>query len=84
MTDLVDFHSTHVDPKELVVSTSFFQHLVSEEALSKCPYTRMYLLICQYTNEKVKGQAGGPSVAQFLEPNPDHEPVQEARLSGEP
>ena len=69
VTDLVDFHSATVDPKELTVSTAFFMVLVSEEALSKCPQTRLYLVICQYTAEKTKVQAGGPSVSQFLEPS---------------
>ena len=67
VTDLVDFHSHTVDPRELTVSTSFFQSLVSEEALSKCPQTRLYLVMTQYTMEKTRAQAGGPSVAQFLD-----------------
>ena len=37
VTDLVDFHSHNVDPKELTISTSFIQTLVKEEALRKCP-----------------------------------------------
>ena len=65
--DLVDFHSQQVDPQELTVSTSFFEILMSEEALGKCPYTRLALLLTQYTTEKTKVQAGGPSVSQFLE-----------------
>ena len=67
--DLVDFHAHHVDPKELCVSTSFIQSLVSEQSLVKCPYIRMYLVCTQYTTEKVKVQAGGPSVSMFLEPS---------------
>ena len=69
VTDLVDFHSQTVDPKELTVSTSFFQTLVAEEILSKCPHTRLHLVLTQYTSEKTRVQAGGPSVSQFLEPS---------------
>jgi hypothetical protein len=65
--DLVDFHSLTVDPKELTVSTSFFQTIVSEEALSKCPHTRLHLVISQYTTEKMRVMAGGPGVSMFLE-----------------
>ena len=66
--EIVDFHSQLVDPQEISVSIAFFQFLVSEEArLSQCPYTRMYLLLTQYTPEKVRVQAGGPGVCQFLE-----------------
>ena len=65
--ELVDFHAHTVDPKELCVSISFFELLVNEEALKKCPETRMALLLTQYTSEKVRFQAGGPSVSAFLE-----------------
>lgn len=51
MADLVDFHSQTVDPKELTVSTSFFQTLVSEESLATCPHTRLHLVLTQYTPE---------------------------------
>ena len=64
--DLVDFHSYTIDPKELTVSTRFFQMLTQEEALAKCPYTRMYLVVSQYCTEKTKAQAGGPGVSMFL------------------
>ena len=65
--EVVDFHSQTVDPQEISVSIAFFQFLVSEEVLSPFPYTRMYLLLTQYTPEKVRVQAGGPGVCQFLE-----------------
>ena len=65
--ELVDFHAHSVDPKELSVSMSFFQLLVTEEALKKCPETRMALLFTEYTSDKVRCQAGGPSVSAFLE-----------------
>ena len=67
ITELADFHAHTVDPKELCVSISFFELLVNEEALKKCPETRMALLYTQYTSEKVRFQAGGPSVSAFLE-----------------
>ena len=67
VTESVDLHSHSVDPRELAVSTSFFQSLMSEDALSKCPQTRLYLVMTQYTMEKTRAQAGGPSVAPFLD-----------------
>ena len=67
VTDLVDSHFHTVDLRELTVSTSFFQSLVSEEALPKCSQTRLYLVMTQYTLKKTRAQVGGPSVAQFLD-----------------
>ena len=64
---MVDFHCDVVDPKVLSISISFFQAVVSEESLKKCPFARLYLVITQYTTEKVRAQAGGPSVSQFLD-----------------
>ena len=49
------------------MSTSFFRTFVSEEALSKCPQTRLYLVMTQYTMEKTRAQASGVFVAQFLD-----------------
>jgi hypothetical protein len=49
------------------MSTSFFQSLVSEEVMSKCPQTRLCLVMTQPTMEKTRAQAGGPSVAQLLD-----------------
>ena len=65
--DLVDFHSTNVDPKELVVSTAFYQCLTSEPILQKCPYMRLSLVCTQYSTEKLRAQAGGASISCFLE-----------------
>ena len=67
--ELVDFHAEKVNPRELVISTSFFQLLVNEEVLVKFPHFKMYLILTQYTNEKVRQQASGPSQAGFIEPN---------------
>jgi hypothetical protein len=69
LKEIVDFHSVKVNPRELVVSGSFFQTLVGEEPLSKAPLLRMHILLTQYTNEKCKAQVGGPAHAQFLEPS---------------
>ena len=65
--DLQEYYSNTVDPRELCVSISFFALLEAEEPLRKCPQVRHYLVCTQYTNEKVKAQAGGPSVSLFLE-----------------
>ena len=65
---LVDFHSQTVDPKELTVSATFFANLVTEQILEKCPHTRLHIVMTQYTSEKTRLQAGGPSVSQFIDP----------------
>ena len=88
VSDLVDFHAHSVDPKELTISTSLFQTLVSEEALSMCSFSRLYLAITQYTTEKLRAQAGGPSVSQFLDigqilglcKKPDHLMIIETKI----
>ncbi len=61
--DLVDFHAHTVDPKELSVSTAFFQQIASEQTLAKYPYIRVYLVVSQYC----EAQANGPALSQFLE-----------------
>ena len=66
--ELQDFHSTSVDPKELVVSAHFFQGLNTGETLQKVPLTRHYLLLTQYTTEKCRPGLGG-ATAGFLEPS---------------
>jgi hypothetical protein len=65
--ELVDFHAMNVNPRDLVVSNVFFGTLVNEECLQKAPFLRHYLLLSQYTTEKTRAQAGGPSIAAFLE-----------------
>ena len=67
LTELVDFHSMKVNPRDLVVSNNFFQILVSEGGLLKTPYVRHYLLLTQYTLEKTRAFAGSASVASFLD-----------------
>ena len=69
MEDLVYFHSNAVDPKEVSVSTSLLHFLAMEQALTKCPYTRMHLVVSQYSNEKTKAQFGGPGLSMFLGTN---------------
>ena len=65
--DLNDFHSNSVDPRDLCVSIAFFSNLESEQAMKQCPQVRHFLLCSQYCTDKVKAQAAGPSVSQFLE-----------------
>ena len=67
LEDLTDFHSACVDPKQLCVSIAFYGALESEPALKKAPHLRLYLTSTQYTSEKVKTQAAGPAISQFLE-----------------
>jgi hypothetical protein len=66
--DLVDFHSDTVDPKEITISCSFLQMLCSEEALSKCPHTRVHLIMGQYSLDKVRAQSQGPSQGALFDP----------------
>ena len=66
VTDLAYFHSHTVDPRQLTANTSFCQNLVTEDALAKCPQTRLYLVMTQYTMEKTRAQVGGPVVAQLF------------------
>ena len=63
----MEYHSQTVDPKALTVGTQHVLFLVQEETLSNCPHTRLALAVAQYTDEKVKEQAGGPSISQFIE-----------------
>ena len=65
--DVNEFHSNFVDPRDLCVSIAFFSNLESEQAMKQCPQVRHFLLCSQYCTDKVKAQAGGPSVSQFLE-----------------
>ena len=65
--DLHEYHSNSVDPRELCVSQAFFGLVEAEEAQKKCPQVRHYMVCTQYTDEKLKAQAGGPAVSQFLE-----------------
>lgn len=67
VNELVDWHSANVDPGTLVVNPAFYQALVSEQELSKCPQFRHYCLQTQYTTEKVRQGANGPSSSNFLE-----------------
>ena len=67
LEDLSEFHSASVDPRQLCVSIAYYGALESEPALKKAPNLRLYLTSTQYTSEKVKTQAAGPAISQFLE-----------------
>ena len=66
--EFIEWHASEVNPKELVLSNSFFEILVGEAELTKHSLCRMYLVYLQYTMDKVVAQAGGPSKGAFLEP----------------
>ena len=68
VTELIDYHSEHVDPKELTMSIQFINSVCAEDALSKCPHVRLGLLQLQYNTEKTRANSSGPSFAAFLEP----------------
>ena len=67
--ELVDFHAQKVNPKDLVVSSNFFQTLAMEPGFHKSPNVRHYLTITQYTKEKTRASAGQPDTAAFLDPS---------------
>ena len=68
-TELVDYHSETVNPKELVISIAFLKTLTDEEVLKDLHCFRHYCIQAQYTNEKVRQQASGPALAAFIEPS---------------
>ena len=68
VTELIDYHSEHVDPKELTMSIQFIGSVCAEEALSKCPHVRLGLLQLQYNTEKTRANSSGPCFGAFLEP----------------
>ena len=47
IVDLADFHSQKVDPRELTVSTAFFNKVLQEPAFKQCPCLRHYLVTTQ-------------------------------------
>ena len=69
VSELIDWHSANINPKDLVVNNAFFETLISEEAFSSAPHLRVHLLQTQYTDEKVTGTSGGPSTSKFIEPS---------------
>ena len=67
VNELIDFHSSSINPRELVVSNLYYEALVTTAELETTPCLRHYLLLCQYTTDKVRQQAGGASVGAFVE-----------------
>ena len=65
--ELVDYHARNVNPREITVSNNYFATLVAEEGLQKAPFLKHYLLLSQYTPEKVRAQSAGPSICAFIE-----------------
>ena len=70
--ELVDYHAHKVNPKTLYVSISYFASIACR-GLDKCPLLRHYLLVVNYTTEKVTNQPSGIGLASFMEPK-DLEP----------
>ena len=66
VSELVDFHSVKVDPKDLIMPPSFFDHLANSTVLSKTPYLRHYLMLTNYTSDK-KEERAGQGVAKFIQ-----------------
>ncbi len=67
VTELVDYHSVMVNPRELVVSNRFFANLTKEAGFEKTLFVKHYLVLTQYTTEGATANAHGPSTAAFLE-----------------
>ena len=67
VNELIDFHAATVNPRNIVVTTQFFQFLSTEEGLKGHPYLRHYILVTQYTDEKTQARAAGPSFSVFLD-----------------
>ena len=49
--ELIDFHCQNINPKDLVVSSNFFQTLAIEAGFVSKPLVRHYLTLSQYTKE---------------------------------
>ena len=52
--ELIDFHCQTVNPKDIVVSSNFFQTLGIETGFQKSPLVRHYLTLTQYTKEPLQ------------------------------
>ena len=47
--DLVDYHSSHVDPREVSLSNVYICAIINEEVFQKCPHLRLQLIRTQYS-----------------------------------
>ena len=56
-----------MNPKELVITAAFFQHLAVESGFATSPHVRHYMTLTQYTMDKTIATAGQPGVAAFME-----------------
>jgi len=65
--ELIDFHSQVVNPRDLVVSTAFFNAIATERIFEKAPFLRHYLILSQYTKEKTRSSVGQPDTSNFIE-----------------
>ena len=65
--DLVDFHASNVDPREVSLSNVYLCAIVNEDAFKKHPHLRLQLLRTQYSTEKVRSAAGGAPHGCFID-----------------
>lgn len=65
--DLVDFHASNVDPREVCLSNVYLCSIVNEDAFKKLPHLRLQLLRTQYSTEKVRGAGGGVPHGCFID-----------------
>ena len=49
--ELIDYHCQNVNPKDLVISSQFFQTLATDAGFLNKPLVRHYLTLSQYTKE---------------------------------
>jgi len=71
--EVVDYHSTYVNPRELTITNAFFHALATEDALKQCPYTRHYLILTQY---------GAPKQTRATSPVPTAAMIEVAAIPG--
>lgn len=66
-TELQEFHSARVNPRELQMSATFFRTLADTQELRGHPFLRHYILTTAYTPEKAKSHIGSAETANFIE-----------------
>ena len=68
VAELVDWHSTYINPKELAVNAAFYELLAGESTLKELPLVRHYLTLTQYSKDKTRDSAAGPATGALVDP----------------
>ena len=61
--ELIDFHCHMVNPKDLVISSNFFNTLAYAPGFQNYPLVRHYLTLTQYTKELLQGLQPMPPIS---------------------